>query len=104
MAEDRDAGGEWITGFTGEPFQVDADGNPIPNKESEPSSGGSSPNDRAGWDWDKAKGAFDDTDESSLGIGGNDDQVQKDIWDRMDRGEFGTGSETTPADAETIVD
>ena len=37
-------------------------------------------------------------------IGGNNDKVQADIWDKMDRGEFGAGSEGLPADVETIVD
>jgi hypothetical protein len=103
MTEDTNAGGEWITGFTGEPFQVDADGKPIPNKDPEPSDAPSSPADLAKT-WETARGALEDTGDSGYVFGGPDDKDQADIWDKMDRGEFGTGAETTPADAEPVIE
>jgi hypothetical protein len=103
MSDDTNAGGEWITGFTGEPFQVDADGKPIPNQEPASGDAPSSPEDLAKA-WETARGALEDTGDSGWEIGGNNDKVQADIWDKIDRGEFGAGSDGSPGDMEPIVD
>ena len=99
MTDDTNAGGEWITGVIGEPFQVDADGKPIPNANPEPSDAPDLDPEAMRKLWETA-GSGSDPNE----IGGNNDKVQADIWDKMDRGEFGAGSEGLPADVETIVD
>lgn len=123
---DADQGGEWVTGIIGEPFQVDMDGNPIPNAPSDAPTETPDP--------DAVRKAFDDVMEGldagdaaqgggqsgwldGLGdlkptgilpgdsgqIGGNDDETQKEIWAEMERGEFGSGASSIPEDAETTI-
>ena len=109
MTDDADKGGEWVTGIIGEPFQIDDQGNPIIQPHNEAPTETPDPN--AILDaWDKVGG-------SGLGdllptgilpagsgeIGGNDDETQKEIWAEMERGEFGAGAGSIPADAETSI-
>jgi hypothetical protein len=96
MTDDADKGGEWVTGFTGESFQLDKDGNPIPNAPSEPPT-----------ELPSAADIWDAADKTAPGgsqeIGGADDETQKDIWQEMDRGDSGPGAGATPEDAETTI-
>jgi hypothetical protein len=110
MTDDAGKEGNWVTGIIGEPFQVDDQGNPIPNSPSEQPT--ELPSASAIWD------AIDTTPPGGgLGdllptgilpggsgeIGGNDDETQKEIWAAMDRGEFGPEAGSIPADAETTI-
>jgi hypothetical protein len=108
MTDDAGKEGTWVTGIIGEPFQIDAEGKPIPNPPSEQPNESPSPTDI--WDaGDKGLhgGAGGDLlppgilPDRSEEIGGPDDETQKDIWERMDRGEFGPGAGSTPENAET---
>jgi hypothetical protein len=111
MTEDANKEGEWVTGIIGEPFQLDKDGNPIPNAPSEPPT--DLPTGTDIWDAvDKAPGGgLGDlmptgiVPGGSQEIGGNDDETQKEIWNELDRGDFGSdgGAGTTPEDAETTI-
>ena len=123
MTDDADKGGEWVTGIIGEPFQLDKDGNPIPN----------APHDEAPTELPSASDIWDALDKPASGgdaggglglggglgdlmptgilpgdsgqIGGNDDEIQKEIWRQMDSGEFGggAGGGSIPEDAETTI-
>jgi hypothetical protein len=110
MTDDADKGGEWVTGVIGEPFQLDKDGNPIPNAPSEPPT--DVPNGSDIWD------ALDEPSpggelgglmptgiipDRSQEIGGPDDETQKEIWEQMERGEFGAGAGSIPEDAEKTI-
>ena len=115
MTDDADKGGEWVTGVIGEPFQLDKDGNPIPNAPSEPPT--ELPNASDIWDainepspgGGHGGGGLGDlmptgiVPDRSQEIGGPDDETQKEIWEQMERGEFGAGAAKTPEDAETTT-
>ena len=113
MTDDADKGGEWVTGVIGEPFQVDAQGNPIPGSQSQAPAEMPSGDDviKALEDAMGTVGTGGTGDLMPTGIlpgesqeiGGADDETQKDIWDKMDRGEFGAGGGSIPADAETTI-
>ena len=107
---DSDQGGEWVTGVIGAPFRVDAQGNPIPGSEEQDPTElpDSSEILKAFEEAGKGGGVGDLMPTGILPnepqmIGGNDDETQKDIWDKMDRGELGSGGDSLPPDVETAL-
>ena len=118
---DADQGGEWVTGIIGEPFQLDKDGKPIPNAPAEAPT--ESPSATDIWDTlDKPAPGGDPGSGLGLGgglgdlmptgilperepqmIGGGDDETQKEIWEQMERGDFGSPAGSIPDDAETTI-
>ena len=115
-------GQELVTGIIGESFWVDKDGKPIPNE----------PHDEAPTELPSASDIWDALDKPASGgelggelglgggglgdlmptgilpggsgqIGGNDDEIQKEIWEQAERGDFGSPAGSIPDDAETTI-
>jgi hypothetical protein len=110
MTDNSSEEGTWVTGVIGEPFRVDDQGNPIPGSQSEqPTELPSAEDVLKAFDKASDWGGAGDLLPTGIvpggsgEIGGNDDETQKEIWREMERGEFGPGAGSTPADAETTT-
>ena len=115
-------GQELVTGIIGESFWVDKDGKPIPNAPHDEAPT-ESPSAADIWDaLDKPASGGDSGSGLGLGgglgdlmptgilperepqmIGGGDDETQKEIWEQMERGDFGSPAGSIPDDAETTI-
>jgi hypothetical protein len=111
MADDPTQEREWITGVIGEPFQLDDDGKIIREPSESPSETSSVGDmlealEKSKWanppELDTPTGIIPDWSADPT-IGGNNDETQREIWDQMERGEFGAGTGSIPEDAETSI-